>query len=100
MSEIASRKALTAREAEELDQPQVATPMVGNKKVSGERKADSNGEAEAEVNSADGEEMREDGDEADEVLLSDDEEYTNDMDERSEERRVGKECRSRWSPYH
>ena len=23
-----------------------------------------------------------------------------DMDERSEERRVGKECRSRWSPYH
>ena len=24
----------------------------------------------------------------------------NDMKERSEERRVGKECRSRWSPYH
>ena len=23
-----------------------------------------------------------------------------DDDERSEERRVGKECRSRWSPYH
>ena len=23
-----------------------------------------------------------------------------DMAERSEERRVGKECRSRWSPYH
>ena len=23
-----------------------------------------------------------------------------DLDERSEERRVGKECRSRWSPYH
>src|ERR1051326_5226681 len=23
-----------------------------------------------------------------------------DTDERSEERRVGKECRSRWSPYH
>src|SRR5260370_12746925 len=23
-----------------------------------------------------------------------------DIDERSEERRVGKECRSRWSPYH
>ena len=22
------------------------------------------------------------------------------FDERSEERRVGKECRSRWSPYH
>src|SRR5258707_3143645 len=25
---------------------------------------------------------------------------SNDADERSEERRVGKECRSRWSPYH
>src|SRR5260221_7240152 len=25
---------------------------------------------------------------------------TNDLLERSEERRVGKECRSRWSPYH
>src|SRR5271170_6343051 len=24
----------------------------------------------------------------------------NRIDERSEERRVGKECRSRWSPYH
>ena len=24
----------------------------------------------------------------------------NDQIERSEERRVGKECRSRWSPYH
>ena len=23
-----------------------------------------------------------------------------DFSERSEERRVGKECRSRWSPYH
>ena len=23
-----------------------------------------------------------------------------DQDDRSEERRVGKECRSRWSPYH
>ena len=23
-----------------------------------------------------------------------------DEDDRSEERRVGKECRSRWSPYH
>ena len=23
-----------------------------------------------------------------------------DVDKRSEERRVGKECRSRWSPYH
>ncbi len=25
---------------------------------------------------------------------------TDDCDIRSEERRVGKECRSRWSPYH
>ena len=27
-------------------------------------------------------------------------EVTTDTAERSEERRVGKECRSRWSPYH
>ena len=26
--------------------------------------------------------------------------YRNELNERSEERRVGKECRSRWSPYH
>src|SRR5882762_11069874 len=26
--------------------------------------------------------------------------FLSDRDERSEERRVGKECRSRWSPYH
>ena len=26
--------------------------------------------------------------------------YPTDSAERSEERRVGKECRSRWSPYH
>src|SRR2546422_11219247 len=26
--------------------------------------------------------------------------YYDRLDERSEERRVGKECRSRWSPYH
>src|SRR2546427_12652092 len=26
--------------------------------------------------------------------------FVGDIDERSEERRVGKECRSRWSPYH
>src|SRR3712207_9087032 len=26
--------------------------------------------------------------------------FTINCDERSEERRVGKECRSRWSPYH
>ena len=30
---------------------------------------------------------------ADEVVMLD-------VKERSEERRVGKECRSRWSPYH
>ena len=29
-----------------------------------------------------------------------DEEEDDDDDDRSEERRVGKECRSRWSPYH
>ena len=27
-------------------------------------------------------------------------EYATNKDKRSEERRVGKECRSRWSPYH
>src|SRR3989449_9787867 len=26
--------------------------------------------------------------------------HADEVDERSEERRVGKECRSRWSPYH
>ena len=26
--------------------------------------------------------------------------HINELNERSEERRVGKECRSRWSPYH
>ena len=26
--------------------------------------------------------------------------YAGELDDRSEERRVGKECRSRWSPYH
>ena len=42
------------------------------------------------------------------VSLSTDEELTEKLDDdqrlalsiRSEERRVGKECRSRWSPYH
>src|SRR5256886_11581498 len=33
---------------------------------------------------------------ADEILVVDSES----TDDRSEERRVGKECRSRWSPYH
>ena len=28
------------------------------------------------------------------------EQYNTTGDDRSEERRVGKECRSRWSPYH
>ena len=41
-----------------------------------------------------------------EIFESHDEKPTNSflyslvMDTRSEERRVGKECRSRWSPYH
>ena len=26
--------------------------------------------------------------------------FAEEMESRSEERRVGKECRSRWSPYH
>ena len=36
-----------------------------------------------------------------ESLLVTDSRYTTEAEhERSEERRVGKECRSRWSPYH
>ena len=38
-------------------------------------------------------------DEADRELI-DKQEKNKDTEERSEERRVGKECRSRWSPYH
>src|SRR4051794_41851539 len=34
------------------------------------------------------------------LLLCDLSPSTNDSVKRSEERRVGKECRSRWSPYH
>ena len=36
------------------------------------------------------------------MTVGSDENYTLDLSdaERSEERRVGKECRSRWSPYH
>src|ERR1051326_7131025 len=34
------------------------------------------------------------------VLLSDHATNGNNSTDRSEERRVGKECRSRWSPYH
>ena len=34
------------------------------------------------------------------VVESSLDEFTPDPDGRSEERRVGKECRSRWSPYH
>ena len=35
------------------------------------------------------------------VLLEDERvPSTNELAKRSEERRVGKECRSRWSPYH
>ena len=33
-------------------------------------------------------------------LLNEAETLTSTTDTRSEERRVGKECRSRWSPYH
>src|SRR2546422_11204435 len=33
----------------------------------------------------------------DKILLRDDRRH---LQDRSEERRVGKECRSRWSPYH
>ena len=33
-------------------------------------------------------------------VLGDDEAKEKTMEGRSEERRVGKECRSRWSPYH
>ena len=35
---------------------------------------------------------------SDEIVISDD--GSTDQTIRSEERRVGKECRSRWSPYH
>src|SRR5260370_33728716 len=34
------------------------------------------------------------------IVLGSSERGTRVMDVRSEERRVGKECRSRWSPYH
>ena len=34
------------------------------------------------------------------VVLTDDRTRVRVQDVRSEERRVGKECRSRWSPYH
>jgi len=34
------------------------------------------------------------------VAIRRDREWITDVDGRSEERRVGKECRSRWSPYH
>ena len=36
----------------------------------------------------------------DELINSCPSRYTQTASERSEERRVGKECRSRWSPYH
>ena len=43
-----------------------------------------------------------DGGEADQSIVSCSPQLTKDVREwpRSEERRVGKECRSRWSPYH
>ena len=34
------------------------------------------------------------------VIFTGAETYDDDEEPRSEERRVGKECRSRWSPYH
>ena len=34
------------------------------------------------------------------VLFAHGDNFTAGLDLRSEERRVGKECRSRWSPYH
>ena len=34
------------------------------------------------------------------ILMPRDQVYETRLAERSEERRVGKECRSRWSPYH
>ena len=34
------------------------------------------------------------------LLVKNDGTITNKPNQRSEERRVGKECRSRWSPYH
>ena len=37
---------------------------------------------------------------ADGTLAAIKEKYNGDARSRSEERRVGKECRSRWSPYH
>ena len=40
------------------------------------------------------------GDGADEILGGYDYFKLLKLDDRSEERRVGKECRSRWSPYH
>ena len=33
-------------------------------------------------------------------LIADLEKDLEELEDRSEERRVGKECRSRWSPYH
>ena len=36
----------------------------------------------------------------DELKLKEEELKKSQIDLRSEERRVGKECRSRWSPYH
>ena len=39
-------------------------------------------------------------DELAELALLEDEALEAELELRSEERRVGKECRSRWSPYH
>ena len=34
------------------------------------------------------------------TLIAEESGFKVEFDDRSEERRVGKECRSRWSPYH
>src|SRR3712207_9451480 len=49
---------------------------------------------------ADMEEMNQLAKEIREVAGEEDDFAVSNMMERSEERRVGKECRSRWSPYH
>jgi len=45
-------------------------------------------------------EFSDDGRQVVEIALDSVEEVKEFTEQRSEERRVGKECRSRWSPYH
>ena len=56
-------------------------------------------EAESDENFVDADADADDDDDDDENYNRSDD-YEEDDDDRSEERRVGKECRSRWSPYH